>query len=77
MAIGSVDRESARLVRTAVWDDVSIGRDAELTECIVCDGARVPGGSRYERSVLLDAARLDRPARERVRIDNGLAICPF
>jgi mannose-1-phosphate guanylyltransferase len=47
--------ESARVVRTAVWDDVSIGRGATLTECVVCDGARIPEGAHYERCVILRA----------------------
>src|SRR5262249_29705520 len=45
--------DSARLVRTAVWDDVKIGRDAELVECIVCDGVSIPEGARYERSAIV------------------------
>jgi NDP-sugar pyrophosphorylase family protein len=44
---------SARLIRTAVWDDVTIGRDAALVDCVVCDGARIPDGARYERAAIL------------------------
>ena len=44
---------SARIVRTAVWDDVTIGRDAELIECIVCDGVRIPDGARYTRCAIV------------------------
>jgi NDP-sugar pyrophosphorylase family protein len=40
---------TARITRCAVWDDVTIGRGAELTECIVCDGVRLPAGAAYQR----------------------------
>jgi NDP-sugar pyrophosphorylase family protein len=46
----------ARLVRTVLWDDVTLDGGVELTECIVTDGVRVEAGRRYRRSVLLDAA---------------------
>ena len=56
---------SARTVRTAVWDDVTIGRDAELIECIVGDGARIPDGARYTRCAIVpaDGRRPDREGR--------------
>ena len=39
--------------RAIVWDDVRIGRDAILDECIVTDGVSVPAGAVYRRQVLL------------------------
>ncbi len=63
---------SARLVRTAVWDDVSVGDAVELIDCIVCDGARIPDGARYERCALLPAA--DRTPAEGERIDGALLV---
>jgi mannose-1-phosphate guanylyltransferase len=43
----------ASIVRTAVWDDVRIGPDAELTECIVADGVTIPPGAVYRRVALV------------------------
>lgn len=45
--------ETARIRRSAVWDDVMIGRGAELTECIVCDGVRVPAGAAHYRVAIV------------------------
>jgi NDP-sugar pyrophosphorylase family protein len=50
-----VSAASASLVRTAVWDDVTIGRDASLVDCIVCDGVQIPDGARYERCAIVRA----------------------
>jgi NDP-sugar pyrophosphorylase family protein len=43
----------ARLVRTILWDDVEVGEGADLTECIVADGVRVPPGVRFRRAALV------------------------
>jgi NDP-sugar pyrophosphorylase family protein len=67
--------ESARLERTAVWDDVRIGERASLVECIVGDGVRVPAGTRFERCAIVPAAGCEPHARERVEGD--LLIAPF
>ena len=66
---------SARTVRTAVWDDVSIGRDAELVECIVGDGAKIPAGARYTRCAIVPSD--GRSARADERIEGGLLIKPI
>ena len=63
---------SAEIVRTALWDDVSIGDDTSLVDCIVCDGARVPSGARYERSAIVEAQGAVAAADE--RIDGSLLI---
>jgi NDP-sugar pyrophosphorylase family protein len=60
---------SARIVRTAVWDDVVIGARAELIECIVADGARIPGGARYERCAIVPAGSRRAAAGERIEGD--------
>jgi mannose-1-phosphate guanylyltransferase len=44
---------TASITRCAVWDDVTIGRGVELTECIVCDGVRLPAGAAYQRVALV------------------------
>lgn len=57
----------ARLVRTAVWDDVTIEDGVELTDCVVGDGARVPAGARLAKRVLVPAGRVEaRPGAGRV-----------
>jgi NDP-sugar pyrophosphorylase family protein len=67
--------KSARVLRTAVWDDVSIGDGASLVECVVGDGARVPVGARFERCVLLPAAACE-PAPGQ-RVEGDLLVAPF
>jgi NDP-sugar pyrophosphorylase family protein len=72
--------DSARIVRSALWDDVVIGRGAELVECIVCDRVRIPDGARYERCAIVPASdaggfRLEPGAGE--RIDGDLLVSPF
>jgi NDP-sugar pyrophosphorylase family protein len=65
--------KSAHLSRTAVWDDVVIGEGASLVECVVADGARVPGGARYERCALVPAAA----CAPDDRVDGDLLVAPF
>jgi mannose-1-phosphate guanylyltransferase len=45
---------SAVIVRSSLWDDVTIEAGARLTDCIVADGVRVPAGSVYERSAIVE-----------------------
>jgi NDP-sugar pyrophosphorylase family protein len=73
--IGVTVESETILTDTAVWDDVVIGRGARLDHTIVCDGARVPAGSRYSGCVLLPAAGHSAVAGE--RIENGLLISPL
>jgi len=42
----------ARIIRSVLWDDVTVGAGSVLEECIVTDGVRVPIGGTYRRSVL-------------------------
>jgi NDP-sugar pyrophosphorylase family protein len=42
----------ARITRSILWDDVEIGADAAIDECIITDRASVPAGSVYRRSVV-------------------------
>jgi ADP-glucose pyrophosphorylase len=39
--------------RSILWDDVTVGADCRLDECIVTDRARLPDGASYRRSVLV------------------------
>jgi NDP-sugar pyrophosphorylase family protein len=66
---------TASVARTAIWDDVRIGAGAELIECIVCDGAEVPAGARYQRCAILPAA--GRTSTGRQRIEGNLLIAEF
>src|SRR5687767_6936509 len=67
--------KSARVIRTAVWDDVAIGDGVSLVECVVADGARVPDGARYERCVLLPASACE-PAPDQ-RVEGDLLVAQF
>ena len=52
---GTRVHRTARLVRTVVWDEVTIEADVELVECVVGDRARVPAGLRLERRIVVPA----------------------
>lgn len=63
---------SARIERTAVWDDVVVGDGAELVDCVVGDGVRIPDLARYRRSAIVPAcARAPGPGE---RIDGRLLV---
>lgn len=66
---------TASIVRTAVWDDVSVGPGAELTECIVCDGVQIPAGARFRRSAIVPAGGREPKAGQ--RIEGNLLIAGF
>jgi NDP-sugar pyrophosphorylase family protein len=44
---------TARVTRSLLWDDVTVGADAALHECIVADGVTIPDGARYERCAIV------------------------
>jgi NDP-sugar pyrophosphorylase family protein len=44
---------SARVVRSILWDDVTVGEEAVLEECVVTDGVTIPAGARYTRSAIV------------------------
>jgi NDP-sugar pyrophosphorylase family protein len=67
--------DSAAILRTALWDDVTIGRHARLTDCIVCDGVQVPNGAAFERCAL--ALPHDGALEAGERLDGGLLVRPF
>jgi NDP-sugar pyrophosphorylase family protein len=46
---------SARVVRTILWDDVEVGENASLTDCVIADGVRVPPGVRWTRLAVVPA----------------------
>jgi NDP-sugar pyrophosphorylase family protein len=58
---------SARVVRTILWDDVEVGDDVSLTDCIIADGVRVPAGVEWRRVAVVPARCCEpRPADTRV-----------
>ncbi|MCU1384839.1 MAG: hypothetical protein JWL71_3536 [Acidobacteria bacterium] len=48
----AIDR-SAQVARSILWDDVTVGAGAQLDECIVTDGVRVPAGAVHRRAILV------------------------
>jgi NDP-sugar pyrophosphorylase family protein len=44
---------SAHVRQSVLWDDVHVGEDVQLDECIVADGVVVPPGAAYRRSILV------------------------
>jgi mannose-1-phosphate guanylyltransferase len=45
--------DTARVTRSILWDDVDVGRDAVVDECIVTDGVVIPDGAEYRRAVII------------------------
>jgi NDP-sugar pyrophosphorylase family protein len=54
---------SARLDGSILWDDVVVGAEASLRDCIVTDGVAVPARASYERAILTAA-------------DDGIVVTP-
>ena len=44
---------SARVTRSVLWDDVTVGAGAEIEECVIADGVTVPAGARHRRCALV------------------------
>ena len=63
---------SAVVVRTAIWDDVSVDAGARLHECIVADGAHIPAGVHYDRCAIVPAG--GRAPAENERLEHGLLV---
>jgi mannose-1-phosphate guanylyltransferase len=43
---------TAHITRSILWDDVEVGADSVIEECIVTDLVKIPAGSVHRRSVL-------------------------
>jgi NDP-sugar pyrophosphorylase family protein len=63
---------SAAVERSALWEDVSVGAGARLTECIVADGVEIPAGLSLARCAVVPAGSHVPAADERV--EHGLLI---
>lgn len=74
-ASGTAIDRSALVQRTAVWDDVTIGEDARLEDCIICDGVRVPAGARYSRCALVPYR--GEALQEREHVAGDVLVRPF
>jgi mannose-1-phosphate guanylyltransferase len=72
---GTVVDRSARIVRTALWDNVQVGPGAVLTECVVADGVRVPPGARWTRRAVVPASAC--PPRSGDELEDGLLLAPL
>jgi NDP-sugar pyrophosphorylase family protein len=66
---------TATLIRTAVWDDVTVQAGATLRECVVGDGAVIPAGADYERCAIVPANSRQPGAGERV--ESNLIVKPL
>jgi NDP-sugar pyrophosphorylase family protein len=44
---------TARVTQSILWDDVTVDAGAQLDECIVTDGTRVPSGASHRRMILV------------------------
>jgi NDP-sugar pyrophosphorylase family protein len=47
---------AARVVRSVLWDDVTIGAGAEIVDCVIADGVTIPPGARHARSAIVEHA---------------------
>ena len=63
---------NAVIERSALWDDVTVGDGARLTECIVADGAIISAGAVFERCAIVPAGE-HRPANGE-RLEQSLLI---
>lgn len=52
---GSRVDPTTRIERTVLWDNVTIGPDCELADCVVADGVTIPAGSRFRGCAIVPA----------------------
>jgi len=57
---------SARIVRTVLWDDVTIEGGVQLSECIVTDGVTIPTGVNLQRRIVMRASGVESSPVERM-----------
>lgn len=65
----------ATVIRTAIWDDVTIGAGARLTGCVLGDGVVIEPGAVHDRSAIVRAGARSPAADE--RIEGALLIRPL
>jgi NDP-sugar pyrophosphorylase family protein len=44
---------SARVTRSLLWDDVTVGAGGTVKECVLADAVVIPAGARYERCAIV------------------------
>jgi len=69
---GTTVADSAVISNCVVWDDVRVGQGATLAWSIVASGARIPGGARFEQSVVRPRDR--RPAEPGEQVVGDLLV---
>jgi mannose-1-phosphate guanylyltransferase len=55
---------SASVEGTVLWDDVTVGDDAQLAGCVVGDGVSIPPGARFTGQAIVPAEGRDAAAHE-------------
>ena len=60
---------TARVLRSILWEQIDIAANVSIEDCIVTDGVRVPAGSTFRHSILMDgpAGVVAVPMREEQR----------
>lgn len=43
---------SASVTRSVLWDDIAVGADAVIDECVIADGVTIPPGARHQRCAI-------------------------
>ncbi len=66
---------TATIERSTLWDDVTVGAAARLTDCIVGDGAEIPAGASFDRCAIVPADGRTPAAGE--RLEQGLLVRPL
>jgi NDP-sugar pyrophosphorylase family protein len=66
---------SAVIARSALWDDVTVGSEARLYECVVADGVRIPEGASFTRSAIVRLG--NRTPKPDERVVEGLLVKEF
>jgi NDP-sugar pyrophosphorylase family protein len=61
---------TAHVIRTVVWNHVTVGPGARLVECVVADGVTVPSGAHFARRAIV--AREGREPREEEIVEGDL-----
>jgi NDP-sugar pyrophosphorylase family protein len=56
----TVIHPGARLIRTVLWDGVSVGSGAELTDCVVADDVEIPAGGHFREQAIVPGAAAGR-----------------
>jgi len=67
----------ARVTRSVLWDDVVVGDGAELDECVVADGVRIPSGVKLSRRVVVPRGSRASDATAGAECAGGLLMTPL